>query len=237
MVKKVVTTHNQCDAFISINRNRIKKYGNNNYYLKNNQEFELTLVNYTKDVVMAKISMNGKTISNNYGLVLKPGQRVVLERYLDEASEFKFETYSVDNTPQAIKAIQNNGDIKVEFFKEESPKYYYTTSTVLNGWNCFQNTCYNRSSVTLDSSPQFNSCSVLRDIETGRVEKGSKSNQEFDNYSGEFQIYPFETVNIKLLPISNKPLYIKDLITYCTNCGTKNRKGNYKFCPKCGTKF
>jgi len=44
-------------------------------------------------------------------------------------------------------------------------------------------------------------------------------------------------VNIKILPFSAKPTEVSDLAVYCTNCGTKNKKGNYKYCPKCGTKF
>ena len=69
------------------------------------------------------------------------------------------------------------------------------------------------------------------------VGKGSDSNQEFRNYVGDFETLPFKTVNIKILPFSAKPTEVSDLAVYCTNCGTKNKKGNYKYCPKCGTKF
>ncbi len=248
--------HNQCAAYISVQKNKMKEYGQNTYYLNDKQEFELVLVNNTQDVVMAKISMNDKNISNNYGLVLKPGQRVTLERYLDEASKFKFETYTIDNTPQGLKAIEKNGNIKVEFFKEKEkihymPAYTYNSSLTNDSWNCFMNvsnTCYS-GSTTIGSSPQFNSGQQVNSskslrrsaekasLETGRIEKGSSSNQKFKDYQGEFNSYPFQTIEIKLMPFSHKPLSVNDLATYCTNCGTKNKKGNYRYCPKCGTKF
>lgn len=249
--------HNQCAAYISVQRNKMKEYGIDTYFLKDKQEFELVLVNNTQDVVMAKISMNGKSISNSYGLVIKPGARVVLERYLDEASKFKFETYTIDNTPQGLKAIENNGNIKVEFYKEKEaikPIIYRTTGGI-NDWNCFMNvsTPIYGGNITSGSSPQFNSCytmstgqtinsiskSLMKNdsLETGRIEKGSQSKQKFNDYQGEFNSYPFQTIAIKLMPFSHKPLSVNDLATYCTSCGTKNKKGNYKYCPKCGTKY
>ena len=58
-------------------------------YLQNGQEFEIELYNPTSEVVMAKIEMNGKSISSS-GIVLRPGERVFLERFLDNSNKFKF---------------------------------------------------------------------------------------------------------------------------------------------------
>src|ERR1039458_9402684 len=87
------------------------------YYLENGTEFQLELFNPTSDTILAKIEMNGKSISQG-GLVLKPGVRVFLDRYLDVAKKFKFDTYEVSNTSEVKKAIAENGDLKVQFFKE-----------------------------------------------------------------------------------------------------------------------
>ena len=73
--------------------------------------------------------------------------------------------------------------------------------------------------------------------ETGRIEAGSTSNQEFDNVNIDFEYFPFVTEKIKLLPISQKPYTSNDLHKiYCTECGRK-LKTNYKFCPYCGSKI
>jgi hypothetical protein len=114
-------------ANLAINRSRIKLYGKNSevptYYLQKGQEFQIELFNPTKDTIMAKISLNGKPIAQG-GLVLKPAQRVFLDRYIDVARKFKFDTYEVANTSESRKAIEDNGDFKVEFYKERTPNNY-----------------------------------------------------------------------------------------------------------------
>lgn len=114
-------------ANLAVNKSRIKIYNKEGemptYYLQSGQEFQIELFNPTTDVVLAKIILNGNPISQG-GLVLKPGQRVFLERYLDVAKKFLFDTYEVANTNEVKEAIENNGDFKVEFFKEK--KVYHT---------------------------------------------------------------------------------------------------------------
>jgi hypothetical protein len=73
-------------------------------------------------------------------------------------------------------------------------------------------------------------------VETGRIEKGARSNQNFSTYYGSFNSYYTYVTEFKLLPVSQKPLEVKDLAEYCTECGAKNKK-NWKFCPSCGNKF
>lgn len=118
-------------ANLAVNKSRIKIYNKEGemptYYLQSGQEFQIELFNPTTDVVLAKIILNGNPISQG-GLVLKPGQRVFLERYLDVAKKFLFDTYEVANTNEAKEAIENNGDFKVEFFRE---KKVYNTNPFL----------------------------------------------------------------------------------------------------------
>ena len=111
-------------ANIAVNKSRIKLYSKGldmpTYYLQKGQEFQIELFNPTSDVLLAKIILNGKAISQG-GLVLNPGQRVFLDRYFDVAKKFLFDTYEVANTSEVKKAIENNGDIKVEFYREITP--------------------------------------------------------------------------------------------------------------------
>lgn len=224
-------------ASISINKNKLRSY-NGNFYLQDGQEFEIELFNPTEKTILAKLIMNGKSISTS-GIVLKPGQRVYLERFLDTPKRFAFETYNIDATDsQAVAAIANNGSIVVDFYNEKELEYFYnhpfsgTITYTSNGIGTTCNTFYNTGGNTRSLVS-----SEAATTKTGRVEQGSLSNQHFTNYSGEFNNWISTTVHIKLLPYSAKPLEVQDLAQYCTNCGTRNKGGNYKYCPKCGTKF
>lgn len=128
-------------ANLAVNKSRIKLYNTSGdmptYYLQKGQEFQIELFNPTQDVVLAKIKLNDKNISQG-GLILKPGQRIFLERYLDVAKKFMFDTYEVANTSEVKEAIVKNGYFKVEFFKELIPVRQYNTPIFLQG--CFTNT-------------------------------------------------------------------------------------------------
>jgi hypothetical protein len=128
-------------AYITKDRKRLKQFGQN-VYLNNGEEFELELFNPSSTTVLAKIKLDGSYISGG-GIVLKPGQRVFLERYLDDARKFKFETYEVDGTSnEVLDAIAGNGDVVIDFFDEykqpvwNNPITYngntYTSPTYVN---------------------------------------------------------------------------------------------------------
>lgn len=114
-------------ANIAVNKSRLKVYKNTGdlptYYLQKGQEFQIELFNPTTDVILAKIILNGNPISQG-GLVLNPGQRVFLDRYLDVAKKFLFDTYEVSSSEEVKKAIEKNGDFKVEFYRERIPNYF-----------------------------------------------------------------------------------------------------------------
>lgn len=76
-----------------------------------------------------------------------------------------------------------------------------------------------------------------KEIETGHVEQGSVSDQGFTEVDKEFSPFPFCTVSLQLLPISQKEtITSSEVRLYCTACGLRNRH-EWKFCPKCGHKF
>jgi Zn finger protein HypA/HybF involved in hydrogenase expression len=121
-------------ANIAINKSRLKVYGKKSevptYYLNKGQEFQIELFNPTTNNILAKISLNSKPIAQG-GLVLRPGERVFLDRYIDVARKFKFDTYEVANTNEVKEAIKDNGDFKVEFYAEwvmPEPSYWDISS-------------------------------------------------------------------------------------------------------------
>ena len=270
-------------VFVTKGRQRVKQY-NQNVYLKNGDEFELELFNPTTNKVLAKISLNGKSLGS--GIILRPGERVFLERYLDEAKKFLFETYEVNSSdPNVEKAIKNNGIVDVEFYDEYrkpyiiewpieyhyhhyhypwyqpyqpvSPTWTYYNSTILSGigssqgitagsvsytsYNTDQNVSYtcNTGNLNVDNVSPKSKELLFNDTikETGRVEKGSYSDQHFTYDSTSFNYYCSWRTTWIILPESQKALVKEDLKVFCTNCGSKRKKSSHQFCPKCGNRF
>jgi len=252
-------------SFITKSKQRLKQHIDT-VYLKNGDEFEVELFNPTQNKVLAKIEMNGKSIGN--GIILRPGERVFLERYLDEAKKFLFETYVVNgNNEDVQRAVANNGDVTVKFHNEivapsylsgssgtltitnpvwTNTPYTYTTHNTLgntsfttSSTSTFYNASLTSNTIT-DNNSFFNSNKIKksqRHLETGRVEKGSNSDQSFTYDNSSFTNYPFETNWWKIKPMNDKVVVKEDLVTYCTECGAKRKKDTHKFCPHCGTKF
>jgi len=241
-------------AHITIGNDRLKVYHNNTIYMRDGVEFKFELYNPKQISVLAVISINGNQISRN-GLIIKPGQRVYLDRYIDEAKRFKFETYMVDDSTSTKKAIQNNGLIKVEFYDEDVinfnavitttiyPTYpTYMSPTISNGSDFL----YNESSThaytsgiyckAIDNPVSSTSNHTLSKskLETGRVEMGSKSNQKLTASSTNFQYIPFYQVEYQIKPESELPIEISDIKQYCPECRYRIRKSTWKYCPKCG---
>jgi hypothetical protein len=327
------------------NRGRLKIYSTNTVYLEKGEEFEIEIFNPTTDSILAKIEINGQLIANT-GLVLKPAQRVFLERYFDVDRRFKFDVYEVENWEKLKKESQEidsnriqldkeltlrqqllglvsseeeknsiesrinelktqteemrslasdlnqrsssvqqatkfNGKVRILFYKETKVTpinsnygWYGNSSNDINGILRGSNIRYKKSlfdgSTTTgalysssftnnnsfyDENMTFNSCDnsmsicslsldgVLSDEtkslnetkETGRIEQGSISNQQFETVNMDFDSWAFHTTEYTLLPTSEKPLEVKDLKKYCSQCGKKLHPSD-NFCSSCGTK-
>jgi hypothetical protein len=133
---------------IAINKSKLKLYNKNSnvpvYYLQKGQEFQIEIFNPTSDTILAKINLNSKMISQG-GLVLRPSERVFLDRYFDVSKKFKFDTYEVGNSEAVKQAIQDNGDVKVEFYREQQVNSYY--------YNPVINLCSNNHTGTFTRTP------------------------------------------------------------------------------------
>lgn len=278
-------------AKIAIDKKLCREYcdaskGADNFivYLNDGDEFQIQLFNPTNRVIGAKLKFNnehkGWFSSDNY-VVLRPGERVWLERFLDCHDKFIFNTYEVSNSTQVMEAIKDNGDITVEFYYEDNssrsrgitisqpilysepltfaPQHTYYCGDSVNSISsssvtCGTNSCVNTlgfasSATALTSNADVTSASYsastakslgkarsTKTVETGRVEHGSYSSQNFKNVYYEFESWPFATKHFKLLPVSRKQYSDSDLRkVYCTNCG-KKLSPKFKFCPVCGTK-
>ena len=128
---------NLCTATITKSKNRLKSYKDPNstkdqYFLNDGEEFEIELFNPKKSPVLAKISINGKRISER-GIILYPGQRIFLERFIETPEKLKFSTYKVEDSPESKQAISDNGNVKVEFYDEYAYSYNPISTTIWGG--------------------------------------------------------------------------------------------------------
>ena len=234
-------------------------------YLNDGTEFQIYLKNPYQTHLGIKIYVNNQAIGGNM-FVLRPGQSFWLDRFLNDNKKFLFSTYDVENTSEMKYAINNNGKIKIEFYHEKYvyaigdlsnivATYNNDTICTCNSSKSFNNPintcCY--STVTIENSAnaaaspkltsQLYSTSVSAKnandsyLETGRVEKGGVSRQEFECCDIQFDYYAFKTENILILPTSRKQIRAEETRRrYCSQCGKKVNPKD-KFCSNCGAKL
>ena len=119
MAKSIATSNSKPNAWIvSPNDKGRKSIKNGKVFLNDGDEFEIELFNPLTVSVLADIKLNGQSISKT-GLVVKPGQRVYLDCFIDDRKKFKFSTYEIENSGEALDATQNNGLLEVFFYKED----------------------------------------------------------------------------------------------------------------------
>jgi hypothetical protein len=251
MKQSVWTTSitSQAQAFITKRKQRLKQI-NRNIYLKDGDEYEIELFNPNPSYILAKIKIDGDYLSGG-GIVLRPGERVFLERFLDSKNKFVFRTYNVDGEAEYVGALRNNGLVEIEFYLEQQKIMLYGnigTTTITTGTTATPTytltggltggATYTTNNLNAVVNTSNTSTYLSKTIETGTTERGSNSNQQFTNSNRSFEWSPFQTTIWKILPESQKQYDAKELnVLYCGECGSKRKKDTHKFCPHCGTKF
>lgn len=119
---KTVQNYN---AKLGVNKKLLKEYntkeGVRTVYLKNGSEFQIQLFNPETYNICCEFYLNGELMEDT--LIIHPGQRFWLERYLTKNTKFKFETYEVEDGDTGVdKAIKNNGEVRINFYKEKIAK-------------------------------------------------------------------------------------------------------------------
>lgn len=277
-------------AKLAINKSLLKEYSNSSneriIYMNDGTEFQIQVFNPYSYVIGVSFEFNNHNNTSQL-LVLRPGERVWLDRFLDNESKLLFSTYQVGASKEVQEAIKDNGNLCIKFYKEREnkPQVSYVKAYQPCDWdikpiggtidvyynNIGNSYCLdNNSNINCASSANFCSavdCSLSLDssitqasaastytsyssslpkksrslpksksIETGRIEKGSHSNQRFENVYKDFEYWPFKTEYIKILPTSQKQINSNDLQKkYCHECG-KKLNPKFKFCPSCGAK-
>lgn len=191
----------------------LKEFSNSKFsrivYLDDKDEFQIQIFNPEKHTIGVQISLNDVGMSNM--LVLKPGERVWLERYLDTAKKFKFSTYEIDGSEEAQSATEYNGLIKVSFYKEitkrpdivvrplsgqiiyGSPNFNISTSTWSNSDLNSSITCE-----VISPSTTLNSCATMDCCSNALYNcKSTLNDVVYETTSASFNAKPIETGRIE----------------------------------------
>lgn len=238
------------NAKISKRKSLLKEYKTQNgtlrtVYLNDSDEFEIMLFNPKDTVIAAEVSINGEVFSRK--IVIHPGERIWLDRFIDIPEKMIFKAYLKEDNLYGRPA--ENGLIQVSFYDKlqyicESYSDNHDSSvltavfTAAPNKGCLQkgidcsiynaNGFYNTSSV---------SACVTDKSSNAKKETGRHSDTKFSDTYDSFCLNPFATEVIKILPMSQKPVYSKDLAKrYCSACG-RRIKSSFKFCPYCGNKL
>jgi hypothetical protein len=243
-------------AFITKRKQRVKQF-EGQVYLNDGDEYQIELFNPTPKHILAKIKIDNTYLSGG-GIVLRPGERVFLERFLDTNNKFVFRTYEVGKEAVNLGSIDNNGYVEIQFFNEYVSSFvsggYTTLNNIYTSGNPITYTTYTTNTLGISGTSStntayFNNASLTSNtiagpnirsskIETGNTERGDVSNQQFTSSNRSFNSYAFHNVAWRILPTSQKQYHKEDLsVLYCGECGSKRKKDTHKFCPHCGTKF
>lgn len=253
MKKSYWTNSRNPGVSLTIAKNEVKPARDGMFYLKDGQDFELKLENKGSYPILAKISWNGADEPN--GLILTPGQKIFLERFLNENKRL---TYKVAEISEELKDFVDAklGEVKVSFYKEiitlpdlpgptspyppswpidQGPGSPYLPNHPYNPYYYSDNTSggpiFRSNDLTLNAS---NMSLNSKSIKVGKISQGEKTSQEFIKSNREFEDKPFYEKTLNIIPIENKPA---DLLIrkYCSECGSK-KKDKWKYCPYCGEK-
>lgn len=249
-------------AKIAKNKSLLKEYVIDNVrtvYLNDNDEFQLQIFNPYTETLGCLIKIDGISLSNK--LIIRPGERIWVERYFDKNRKFCFKTYTVENTEEVTEAISNNGNIEFLFYKEKSRRENgYITSTIsindLNyTWDPNMFTLYSKCDTAIADTPRSAKSAIsatfsCNDVLTNNANTTCTSTPTFTSYTysstpetietgrvgeGGYSSQKFDTVNINLEPFAFKTEVIKILPT---SRKTVNKNDLQKvYCTNCGRKL
>lgn len=165
-------------AKLGVNKSLLKEYSNNEYsrivYMKDRQEFQIYLFNPYEYSVGVDILLNGSSLNNK--IVLRPGESVWVERYLDSPHKFSFNTYFVNgNNKDVQEAIVKNGFVEINFYREKEAANNWWKNPLENvTWTYYQSptftndNSFNAKYINTENSiyPSCSSCSANTSITT-----------------------------------------------------------------------
>lgn len=169
--------------------------------------------------------------------------------------EFYHETETVDN---GLRIVNDYNLINLNSLSDDCLRTYdvcynspttslgmtYDSNVTLTASNNLSSCSFSANSATagMNTLKKARSAKAIRQeiddtIETGRIEKGSHSDQEFNTCDIKFDYRAFKTESILILPQSRKSVTVEETRRrYCSQCGKKVSPKD-KFCSNCGARL
>ena len=92
-------------AKLAKNKSLLKEYKTSfcdrTVYLNDGDEFQFQLFNPEREEIAVRISIESSQLSHD--IVLRPGERIWIERYTDTPKKFKFSTYYVNGDNKEVQ--------------------------------------------------------------------------------------------------------------------------------------
>ena len=102
-------------AKLAINKSLLKEYSNSSneriVYMNDGTEFQIQVFNPYSYVIGVNFEFNNHNKTSQL-LVLRPGEHVWLDRFLDDESKLLFSTYQVDASKEVQEAIKDNDTLR-----------------------------------------------------------------------------------------------------------------------------
>ncbi len=207
----------------------------------------------------AKVSIDGRQVSNLGDFLLQPNETVDLERFLDESmtSGRRFKFVPLGDSRVNDPTDEENGIIKVQFYREIAPRpsplikspgigrpLNWTNDTYRGNWSGGGGTTSCSVNFASNSTIPINDSCVPENA--GATVEGAHSGQSFV-YGSNFQTEPYPTtLELRIRGIDRNEMDWEDRpsipgrpkkrIKFCPSCGAK-RHGMSKFCASCGTAY
>lgn len=224
-----------------------------------NGQYKIRLKNkHTYLRAKARVSVDGRSVSNLGDFILQAGETLDLERFLDysmsEGSRFKFVPLSDERVSDPTD--HNNGLIKVEFYREiprtpprrllkKSAAAFNTNYGGRGGSPWGANNLNESVSVNYVNTTLTSSIMPISADGAGATIEGGHSEQAFV-YGDDFSTEAFPvTLTLQLRGLERSkwgyeedthPRPRKRRIKFCPGCGA-HRRNLEKFCGECGTAY
>lgn len=232
--------NNNYYAKLAKNKSLLKEYKTQDcdrtVYLEDGNEFQFQLFNPETAEISARIYIEDTQLSHD--IVLRPGERVWIERYTDISKKFKFVTYIVDGeNAQVKKAISHNGLIKIEFFRKRTPSrltisnpnitWTYLNQTITPLYDYGKIYCDNNLSISNDIleytiNANNSVCAESSDIATSALSSCKSVNTAFTSLNASISEPKYSTA------VYNSDFY-KDKRNLETGRVSEGRHSNQKF--------
>lgn len=163
-------------AAIAVEKSLLKEYQTSTcdrtVYLDKDSEFQIKLFNPTTGTIGADIFVNGESLGKS--IILRPGEIIWLERFLDKAKKFRFDVYEVDKGQSGVReAIEKNGEVKVMFYKEYKSSYSSGISYPWNYGNVELNHVYNIRGDVSNANPMTFMDNSICQLTTSCIDNGT----------------------------------------------------------------